>query len=451
MSDLLDIASQAVELARRAGATDAECTLSEGEEFSVNVRLGEVETIKQAASRAAGLRILSGHCTGSSYTSDLSPEGIQKLVRSAMELAEVTTEDPFAGLPRKEDLGALTGDLQIFSDDVERLTPAIRIEMAKRAEAAALSLDPRISNSDGASFDSYRGRHIFANSRGFAGEYATSYCSMGCVPVARYAGKDGEKMERDYWYTSARSAAKLENPEEVGRKAAARTVRRLGAVKVPTRKVPIVFETRVARSFVSSLFEAVEGRSIYRQSSFLLDKLGETVASAKTTLIDDGTLPGLFGTHPFDDEGVPTRRTAVICNGVLQSYLLNSYSARKLNMQTTGNASRGITGNAGIGHGNIYLEPGDRSPEDMLRSIPDGFYVTELIGSGVDTATGNYSRGATGLWIENGVLSFPVSEVTIAGTLQEMLASLEPANDLEFRGSIASPTLLVGEMTVGGV
>jgi len=236
----------------------------------------------------------------------------------------------------------------------------------------------------------------------------------------------------------------------VGRTAAERTVRRLGAIKAVTRKVPIIFDPRVARSFAGGLFEAIEGRAIYRDSSFLNGKLGQSIASSRTTLVDDGTMPRLFGSQPFDDEGVATRRTVVIRNGVLETYLLNTYSARKLNMRTTGNASRGITGNAGVGHGNFYLQPGKRSPEDLLRSVSNGFYVTELIGSGVNVSTGDYSRGATGLWIENGQLTYPVSEVTIAGTLQEMLAHLEPANDLEFRGSVASPTLLLGEMTVGG-
>ncbi len=446
MSELLDVASRTVELARKAGATDAECTVSEGEEFSVNVRLGEIETLKQAGSRGAGLRILVGAYTGSSYTSDLSAAGVEKLVQSAMELAEVTTEDPFAGLPDREELGSTGGDLELFSGEIEKIAPEERIEMAKRAEAAAMGFDPRINNSDGASFDSYRGRHGFANSRGFAGEFASSYCSIGCVPVA----KTGDRMERDYWYSSARQPGKLESPEYVGRLAAQRTVRRLGAVKAPTQKALVVFEPRVARSFVGNLFEALEGRAIYRQSSFLRDKIGQTVASSRMTLIDDGTIPGLFGTQPFDDEGVATRRTPVIENGVLKSYLLNTYAARKLGMKTTGNASRGLTGNAGVGHGNLYIEAGKRTPEEMLRAIPNGFYVTELIGSGVNTATGDYSRGASGLWIENGQLSYAVSEVTIAGTMQEMLASLEPATDLEFRGSVAAPTLLLGEMTVGG-
>ena len=446
MSELLDIACQVVELARKAGATGAECTCSEGENFSVDIRLNEVETLTQSASRATGLRVMVGQFTGSSYTSDLTRDGLAKLVASAMELAAVTTEDPLAGLPDPQDLGSFQGDLDLFSDDIERLAPQERIEMALRAERTALEFDARITNSDGAGFSSFRGVHAFANSLQFAGEYRSSYCSISCVPVA----KQGEKMERDYWSSSARGVAQLESPEQVGRIAAERTVRRLGAVKATTQKAPVIFEPRVARSFAGGLFDAIEGRAIYRDSSFLNGKLGQKIASSRTTLIDDGTMPRLFGSQPFDDEGVATRRTVVIRNGVLETYLLNTYAARKLGMRTTGNASRGITGNAGVGHGNFYLEPGERSPEDLIRSVANGFYVTELIGSGVNISTGDYSRGATGLWIENGKLTYPVSEVTIAGTLQEMLANLEPANDLEFRSSFAAPTLFVGEMTIGG-
>jgi PmbA protein len=225
----------------------------------------------------------------------------------------------------------------------------------------------------------------------------------------------------------------------------------LGAVKVDTQKVPVVFEPRTARSLLGNIFEAVNGESIYRQASFLAGKLGQKVASENLTVIDDGTLPGLFGTSPFDDEGVPTRRTVVIEKGVLRNYLMNTYTARKLGMKTTGNAARGITGNAGIGHGNLYLESGDKSPEGILKSINNGFYVTELMGFGINIVTGDYSRGATGLWIRNGELAFPVSEVTIAGNLIQMLQDLEYiGSDLEFRGSTAAPTLCIREMTVGG-
>jgi len=443
---LLELASGVVERALARGATDAECTIAEGDEFTANVRMRELESLKEAGSRGAGLRILVGRRTGSSYTSDLSPEGIEKLVHSAMELADITTEDPHAGLPEREELGSI-GDMRLYSEDVEGLDTALKVDLAKRAEEAALSFDPRIGNSEGASFDTYAGRHIFANSRGFADEYRSSVCSLGVAPVAR----DGESMERDSWDTTARSFAALESPESVGRTAARRALRRLNAVKVDTQKVPVVFEPRVARSLLDHIFEAVHGMSIYRHESFLAGMLGEKVANENLTVVDDGTIPGLFGSSPFDDEGVPSRRTVVIERGVLKSYLLNSYAARKLGMKTTGNAARGLAGNAGIGHGNFFAEKGVQTPEQIVAGIPNGFYVTELIGFGVNVVTGDYSRGAAGLWIRGGELAYAVSEVTIAGNLKDMLAGLEAlGSDLEFRGSVAAPTIKIGEMTVGG-
>jgi PmbA protein len=444
---LPELAQEIVRMALAAGATDGECTIAEGEEFSASVRLREIEKLTEAGSRAAGLRILRGKHTGSSYTSDLSREGVERLVRSAIELADITTEDPFAGLPEPEEFGSIGGDLQLYSEDVPSLDPQMKIDTAKRAEEAALSADPRIFNSEGASFDNHTGRHVFANSRGFAGEYRSSYCSLSTIPVA----KDGESMERDYWHTSARGYAGLEPAEEVGRTAAKRALRRLNPVKVETQRVPIVFEPQAARSLLDNIFDAVHGTAVYRQESFLAGRLGEKVASENLTVVDDATIPGLFGTSPFDDEGVPSRRTVVIERGVLKSYLLNTYAARKLGMKTTGNASRGLTGNAGIGHGNFYAEKGVQTPEQIVAGIPNGFYVTELMGFGVNIVTGDYSRGAAGLWIRNGELAFAVSEVTIAGNLKDMLMGLEAVgSDLRFRGSIASPTLKIGEMTVGG-
>ena len=442
-----ELAQDVVRQALEGGATDAECTIAEGDEFSTNVRMREVENLKEAGSRGVGLRILIGKNTGASYTSDFSREGIAHMVRSAIELADLTTEDPHAGLPDPDEFGSAGGDLKLYSPGVAGLETGLKIETAKRAECAALDFDPRIANSDGASFDSYVGRHIFANSRGFAGEYRSSYCSLSATPVAR----EGESMERDYWFTLARRFDGLEAPEEVGRTAARRALRRLNAVKVETQKVPVVFEPRTARSLLDNIYEAVHGMSIYRHESFLAEKLGESVASELVTVVDDGTLPGLFGTSPFDDEGVPSRRTTVIERGVLRSYLLNTYAARKLGMKTTGNASRGLTGNAGIGHGNLFIEAGVPSPEQILAGISNGFYVTELMGFGVNVVTGDYSRGAAGLWIRNGELAFAVSEVTIAGNLMEMLRGIEAVgNDLEFRGSVAAPTIKIGEMTVGG-
>jgi len=444
---LAELAAETVKQALERGASDAECTISEGSEFSANVRMREVESLKQAGSRGAGLRVLTGKRAGSAYTSDLSADGISQMVGSAIELASITSEDPHAGLPDAAEMGAIPGDLQLYCADVERLETPFKIDLARSAEAAALDADPRISNSEGGSFDSRLGRRVFANSRGFAGEYRSSYCSLAAVPVAR----DGESMERDYWMSIARSFAGLETPEHIGRVAAERALRRLRPSKVETQRVPVVFEPRTARSLLGSVFEAVHGESVYRQASFLAGKLGEKVAADGLTVIDDGTIPGLFGSSPFDDEGVPTRRTAVIERGVLKSYLLNSYTARKLGMKTTGNASRGLSGNPGIGHGNLFIAGGDRAPAEILASIRNGLYVTELIGSGVNIVTGDYSRGAVGMWIRNGELAFPVSEVTIAGNLNNMLKDMEAiGSDLEFRGSTAAPTLLIREMTVGG-
>jgi PmbA protein len=442
-----ELATQIIRLALDRGATDAECTLAEGEEFSALVRMRSLERLKDAGSRAAGLRVLVGRRVGSSYTSDLSSDGIRELVKSAMELAAISTEDPHAGLPEPSELGALPGDLQLFSADIAGTNTDYRIEQARQTEEAAFSADPRITNSEGASFDAHSGQRVFANSRGFFGSYRVSSCSLSTTPVAR----QGEFMERDYWYSSARKYSNLQSPAHIGRCAAERTVRRLGARKVSTQKVPVIFDPQTARTLLANIFDAVEGDAIYRSASFLAGKLGDRVASESVTIVDDGTLPGLFGTSPFDDEGVPSRRTVVIDRGVLKSYLLNAYTARKLGLKTTGNAARGITGNTGVGHGNLFLEAGDLEPYELIRGISKGLYVTELIGSGVNIVTGDYSRGAAGQWIEHGDFAYPVSEITIASTLQRMLMDLEAVgSDLEFRGSVASPTLVIREMTVSG-
>jgi PmbA protein len=445
--NLEDTAQRIIRGALDAGATAAECTISEGDQFSVNVRMGEIETLTEAGSRGAGLRILVGKNTGSAYTSDLSDAGIQRMISCAVELATITTEDPYAGLPEPCELGRIEGDLGLFSPDVARLSTEWKIEQAKAAEAAALEFDKRITNSEGASFDTHVGYTVFANSLGFLDGYRSSHCSVAAVPVAR----DGDSMERDYWFSVARSADRLEKPADIGRRAAERALRRLNARKVATQKVPVILEPRIARTLVDNIFEAVSGDAIYRGESFLVDKMGEVVTAKTVTLTDDATTPERLGTSPFDDEGVRSRRTVVIENGVLQSWLLNSYTARKLGLKTTGNASRGLTGNAGVGHGNLCIANGTTDPADLIKSVKNGFYVTELIGFGVNIVTGDYSRGAVGLWIENGELAYAVSEVTVAGSLQDMLMRIEGiGNDLEFRGAIASPTLLIGEMTVSG-
>jgi PmbA protein len=420
----------------------------EGENFSTVVRLGQVESLQEAGSRALGVRVFFGQRAASTYTSDFSSAGIDQLVSGALALARVTSEDPHSGLPAPEQLGAFAGELDLYSDDVNSLPPAERIGYARRAEAAAMAVDARISNSEGGSFDAASGRHVLANSLGFVGEYRRSYCSVAAVPIAQ---ANGSAMQRDYWYSVSRSLKKLDSPEEVGKIAAQRTLRRLGARKVKTARVPVIFDPLVARSLLGNLFEAASGDAIYRSASFLAGKLGERIAGENVTVVDDGTLPGGLGSSPFDDEGVPSRRTVVVERGVLRSYLLNTYTAKKLGLSTTGNASRGLAGTPGIGPGNFFLQPGTKSPQELIAGVPEGLYVTEFLGHGVNLVTGDFSRGASGLWIQNGELAYPVEEITVAGNLRDMLMNIsEIASDLDFRGSIAAPTLRIDGLTVAG-
>jgi PmbA protein len=451
--DLESLAVDVVALAMKAGASDAEAVAREGDEFSVNVRMGQVETLKESGSRGLGLRVFLGKRSASTSTSDLTPEGIHQLVDGALALAKVTEEDPFSGLPESGEFGSLPGDLHLYDEDVYSLPGPERIQWARRTEAAALGADPRITNSDGGSFDAATGSKVLANSRGFVGGYRSSYAGVAAAPLA--VDVDGS-MQRDGWWSSARRLADLESPEAIGKEAARRTLRRLGARRVPTQQVPIVFAREVAGTLLGSVFEAASGDAIWRGASFLAGKLGEPIAVASVTIIDDNTmlLPtgmGGFGTSPFDGEGLPSQRTVVVENGVLRNYLLNTYTARKLGMKSTHNASRGLAGTPGIGCGNLYLEPGTKTPEQIIADVPAGLYVTSLMGFGVNVVTGDYSRGATGLWIENGVLTHAVEEVTIAGNLAEMLRNVVAiGSDLEFRGAVASPTLRIDGMMIAG-
>jgi PmbA protein len=451
--DLEIMAADAVALAVKAGASDAEAVAREGDEFSVNVRMGQVETLKESGSRGLGLRVFLGQRSASTSTSDLTPEGIRLLVEGAMALAKVTEEDPFTGLPEAAEFGSLPGDLHLYYDDVYSLPGPERIEWARRAEAAALATDPRITNSDGGSFDAATGSKVLANSRGFVGGYRASYAGVSAAPLATDANG---RLQRDGWWSSARSFAHLESPEAVGKEAARRTLRRLGAQRVPTQRVPIVFAPETARSLVGAVFEAASGDAVWRGASFLAGRLGETIAAPSLTIVDDSAMllpngAGGFGTSPFDGEGLPSQRTVVVENGVLRSYLLNTYAARKLGMKSTHNASRGLAGTPGIGCGNLYIEPGALTEEQIIAEIPAGFYVTGLMGFGFNAVTGDYSRGATGLWIENGQLTHAVEEVTIAGNLAEMLGNVTAiGSELVFRGSVASPALRIDGMTIAG-
>jgi PmbA protein len=447
-TDLKEIAQEIVGRAMQSGATAAECVVREGDEFSTLVRLGQVETLKESGSKSIGVRVFFGQRAASTYSSDFSKEGLDRMLSSALELAKITSEDPFAGIPPADQLGQLSGDFDLYHEDVYSLLGADRIDYARRTEKAALEFDPRIKNSEGGSFDAATGRKVLANSHGFVGEYRRSYCSTAAVPIAQ---NDDGSMQRDYWFSVARTLKKLDAPEKVGRIAAERTLRRLGARRVKTAKAPIVFDPMVSTSILEHIFEGINGDSVYRGASFLAGKLGQKVAGQNVTVIDDGTIPGGFGTSPFDGEGIPTRRTVVIENGFLKSYLLNTYTAKKLGLRTTANASRGLAGTPGIGPGNYFLQPGSKSPKELIGEIKEGLYVTEFLGQGVNLVTGDYSRGASGIWISNGELTYPVEEITVAGNLKDVFFNIsEIASDLEFRGSVAAPTIRIDGLTVGG-
>jgi len=447
-SGLRELAGSVVSRAMKAGATAAEAIVREGTEFSTVVRLGQVETLKESGSRAIGLRVFLGQRSASTYSSDFTQDGIERLITGAFDLARVTSEDPYAGIPDPSQLGAISGDLRLYFNDVYSLPPEERIDYARRAERAALDVDPRMKNSDGGTFDAATSHKVLANSHGFAGEFRRSYCSLSAAPIAQ---DESGAMQRDYWYSLARTLARLEAPEAIGREAARRTLRRLGARKIASTQVPVVLDPLVAGSVLDNIFDAINGDAVYRQSSFLAGKLGEKVAGSNVTVVDDGTMPEGFGTEPFDGEGIPTQRTVVIENGVLKSYLLNTYTAKKLGLKTTGNAARGLAGNPGIGAGNFFLHKGERTPQQIIGGIKRGLYITQFLGFGVNMVTGDFSRGASGLWIENGEFTYPVEEITVAGNLKDMLNNIsEIGSDLEFRGSTAAPTLRIDGMMIAG-
>jgi PmbA protein len=455
-SDLKLLASDVLARALKAGATDAEAVVYEGDEFSALVRLGQVETLKESGSRAVGLRVFIGQKVASTSSSDFSDESIARLVDGAVTLARITSEDPFAGLAEAEEFGQVCapdgGDQHLYFEDVNEMPPAERIEIARRTEAAAMAYDTRIQNSGGGDFDTATSHKILMNSRGFVGEYRRSYCGFSVSPIA-VDEKGG--MQRNYWFSNSRTTRKLESPEEIGQEAARRTLRRLGARQVKTQKAPVVFSPEIARGIIGNIFSAAEGDAIYRNASFFSGMLGERVAGENITVVDDGTMVldgiGGFGTAPFDGEGLPTRRTVMVENGVLKSYAMNTYTARKLGMKSTGSASRGLAGNPGTGAHNFYLEPGTLTPEEIIGDVKDGLYVTEVMGFGVNLVTGDYSQGASGLWIENGELAYPVEEITIAGNLKDMYRNIVAiGNDLVFRGASAAPTMRVEGMMIAG-
>jgi PmbA protein len=442
-----DLARDILAMAGAKGASQGDVVMVESDSFFVTVRLGEVEKISQAQQKRLGLRLFFGSRSASASTSDISTKSIERLVEDTTRMAQATAQDPHSGLPAAEDLAREFPELDLSDEQARAISVDEKIQIALAVEKNALGYDSRITNSEGAEFSNQFGRVVYASSHGFSGEYSGSTFGHSVAPVASENGT----MQRDYWYSSNRKFSLLESPKSVGEKAAQRTLRRLGAKKVKTSEVPVVFEPEIAGSLLRNLSSAISGYSLYKGASFLVGKLGTQIASELLTVIDDGTIPGALGSRPFDGEGLPIKRKAVVNKGRLESYLLDTYSGKKLGMASTGNASRSIGEPPGVAPSNFYLAAGAHSPDDIIASVKSGFYVTELIGFGVNLVTGDYSRGAAGIWIENGKLTYPVEEVTIAGNLKEMFQNIEMlGNDLEMRGRVAAPTVKISKMTVAG-
>lgn len=442
-----ELARDILHQAKAKGASQGDLLMVESESFFVTVRLGEIEKISQAQEKRLGLRLFFGASSATASTSDISQGSIERLVDETCAMARSTAQDEYSGLPAPEECARTFLDLDLLDDSGRSLSVEERSRLALETEKTALDYDRRITNSEGAEFSNQAGRVIYANSHGFSGEYQGSTYGLSVVPVAALNGM----MQRDYWYSSQRKFSRLESPESVGRKAAARVLRRLGARKIKTREVPVVFEPEIAATLLRHLSGALSGYSLYKGASFLIGKLGDKIASELITVVDDGTIPAALGSKPFDGEGLPTGRKTVVEEGILQSYLLDTYSGRKLGYPSTGNAARSVGEPPGVAPTNFYLSPGSYSPEKIIASVEEGFYVTELIGFGVNLVTGDYSRGAAGIWIEKGELTYPVEEVTIAGNLKEILLNIEMVgNDLEMRDRICAPTVKISRMTVAG-
>ncbi|MSP50298.1 MAG: TldD/PmbA family protein [Alphaproteobacteria bacterium] len=439
----LDLLSDLVASARKAGADTADAVMFKSAHLGLRQRLGKPEMLERSESQDLGLRVLIGKRQASVSSTDPSAKALAELVERAVAMARLAPEDPYCGIADADAIAKRFPDLDL-NDPAEPAPEALE-SRARETEDAARAV-PGVTNSEGADATWSRSEIAIAASNGFSGRYARS--GHG-VSVSVVAG-EGTAMETDYDYSSSVYGADLESAATVGRRAGERTVRRLNPRKAETSRVPIVFEPRVAASLVSHIAGAVAGPSIARKASFLKDQMGKRILSQGLRVVDDPLKPRGLRSRPFDGEGIAASRLALVEDGVLESWLLDLASARQLGLVTTGHAARGTSGPPSPSATNLYLEAGTSSPEALMADIKSGFYVTSLMGHGINMVTGDYSRGASGFWIENGKLAYPVSEVTVAGNLKDMFQAMTPADDLQFRMAVNSPTLRVEGMTVAG-
>ena len=434
--ELENIVAQALEAARAAGATAAEAALGVDAGLSVSVRLGEVESLEYQRDRGLGITVYVGQRKGSASTGDLSAAAVAETARKAVSIASFTAEDACAGLPAAADLARDFPDLDLAHPWAVSAEEAV--EMARRCEAAALAVDARLVNSEGAGVSTHAGLRVFGNTHGFLASYPGTHHSISCSVL----GQQGEDMQRDYWYTTARDWRELEDAEAVGRVAGERTARRMGARRLATCRAPVLFVPELARGLVGHFLSAIRGGAQYRQSSFLLGAAGEPLFPSFVNLCERPHLPRALGSAPFDAEGVATRDRDWVVGGVLQGYILDTYGARRLGLHSTGNAG---------GTHNLLVAPGTEDLPALLRRLGRGLMVTELLGQGVNGVTGDYSRGASGYWVENGELAYPVHEVTIAGNLREMYRSVVAIGaDVDARASLRTGSWLLDELTIAG-
>ncbi|RIZ67884.1 MAG: metalloprotease PmbA [Methylococcales bacterium] len=422
--------------AKEQGASAAEAGLSQENGLSVSARLGEVETIEHHCGQGLGITVYFGQRKGSASTTDLSPESIKETVTAACSIARYTSEDAYAGLPEKELLATEFPDLDL--NHPWSISADEAIDLAVECENVARNFHKDISNSEGATINTHQGIHVMGNSLGFLQGYISTRHSLSCSVLAQRGGS----MQRDYWYSVARNAQNLESAADIGRKAAERALRRLEGRRLSTRQCPVLYSAEIASGLLSSFISAISGGNLYRKASFLLDALDTQVFPAFVHIYEQPHLKGGLGSSAYDSEGVATKTRDIVSEGILRSYVLGTYSARKLGLHSTGNAG---------GVRNLTIDPSELDFQGMLKKLDTGLLVTELMGQGVNILTGDYSRGAAGFWVENGVIQYPVEEITIAGNLKDMLKNIVAiGNDIDYRGSTRTGSILVEQMSIAG-